>query len=72
MRNKKRWAAYRETMPKPVELRRGGIYVIESEKELTGDLVEDIQAYLAVFQKETGCKFLLLDAGLHIAIVENT
>jgi hypothetical protein len=57
-------------VPQPIELRRGGIYVIESTEPLNGEAVKDICGYLKTFEADTGCKFLLLDAGLRIAVAD--
>jgi hypothetical protein len=48
-----------------IELKRGGVYVIESAEPIQD--LEGIQAYLDAFKKRTGCEFLILDAGLRIA-----
>lgn len=57
-----------EPFGQPIELRRGGLYVIESVVELNADALAGIQGYLDGFGKKTGCEFLILDAGLHVAI----
>ena len=54
--------------PGAIELKRGSVYVIESSIELNPDSVADIYAFLDPFTEETGCKFLLLDRGLKIAV----
>jgi hypothetical protein len=50
-----------------IELKRGGVYAIESAEPLDDATLADIQAYLDSFTKRTGCEFLILDAGLTIA-----
>ena len=54
----------------PIELKRGGVYVIESEEPLNAETIADIRVYLKTFQEETGCQFLILDAGLHVSVSE--
>jgi hypothetical protein len=55
-------------LPWPIELKRGAVYVIESEGELTEASFKDLEGYLKTFTQKTGCEFLILDAGLHIAL----
>ena len=55
-------------LPRPIELRRGAVYVIESDGELTEASVKDLEGYLKSVTQKTGCEFLILDVGLHIAL----
>ena len=67
----RKWLGIEDTaMLRPIELKRGGLYVIESARELDRETIADIEAYLALVKKRTGCEFLLLDAGLRIATAE--
>jgi hypothetical protein len=65
----RRWLGILETEPlRAIELKRGAVYVIESDHDLSADDVTDIYAYLTKFKKITGCEFLLLDQGLSVAV----
>jgi hypothetical protein len=57
-------------LPRPIEIKRGGVYVIESAETLTADSFADISAYLKTFSEATGCEFLILDHGLKLAMTE--
>lgn len=65
----RRWLGILEEQPiRAIELKRGAVYVVESDHELSEDEVADIYAYLSKFKKATGCEFLLLDQGLSVEV----
>lgn len=61
----KQWFA---RAPKALELKPGGIYVIAAESPMCGEEFDGITAYLDKFTKQTGCKFLILDAGFRMVL----
>lgn len=74
MSSRKQATRFEETgakkLPRPIEIKRGGVYVVESDKTLTAESFADISAYLKTFSEVTGCEFLVLDHGLKLAMTE--
>ena len=55
-----------------VELKRGGIYVIEAVEEMSGEQFRELSGYLKGFHQRTGCEFLILDHPFRIATDPST
>jgi len=53
-----------------VELKRGGVYVLECDEPLCQESLADVEQYLAKVKARTGCEFVILDRGFHIATTE--
>jgi hypothetical protein len=66
---KRLWDWLRRGPPgeQPIQLKRGGVYVIECAEPLDKESLSDIETYLTGVKARTGCEFLILDAGFRIA-----
>lgn len=55
--------------PKALELKRGGVYVIEARETMDVEEFTDLEGYLKKASQQTGCQFVVLDAGFRIATI---